>query len=193
MSSLSELKTYLKFNLNINQKNISNIPTNEFDAVIFHQKYFKDDKERKLLSHIKCIKILATSNNNNVSIFDSIILLPCSIEEINKQVEITASKRKFSKSSSISVKDYLLDKNEKKLMKKGNYIVLTEKEIQLIELLLIHKEPITKNKILSLVWHYSTDSDTHTVETHIYRLRKKIIDKFSDENFIFNNKEGYYL
>ena len=87
----------------------------------------------------------------------------------------------------------MLDKNEKKLMKKGNYIVLTEKEIQLIELLLIHKEPITKNKILSLVWHYSTDSDTHTVETHIYRLRKKIIDKFSDENFIFNNKEGYYL
>ena len=48
-------------------------------------------------------------------------------------------------------------------------------------------------KILSIVWNYSSDADTHTVETHIYRLRKKIKKKFSDENFILNSKEGYYL
>ena len=52
---------------------------------------------------------------------------------------------------------------------------------------------MSKDKILSLVWNYSSDADTHTVETHIYRLRKKITDKFTDENFILNNKEGYYL
>ena len=70
---------------------------------------------------------------------------------------------------------------------------MTEKEIQLLELLLAQNKPINKNEILSTVWNYSSDADTHTVETHIYRLRKKINDKFSDEEFILNDKNGYYL
>ena len=70
---------------------------------------------------------------------------------------------------------------------------MTEKEIQLLELLLKKDRPISKNIILSSVWNYSEDADTHTVETHIYRLRKKISDKFTDEKFILNNKDGYYL
>ena len=73
------------------------------------------------------------------------------------------------------------------------FVILTEKEIQLIELFLYSKKPISKNKILSSVWNYSSDADTHTVETHIYRLRKKINEKFLDSKFILNNKEGYYL
>ena len=72
-------------------------------------------------------------------------------------------------------------------------MILTEKEIQLIELFLNSKKPISKNKILSLVWNYSSDADTHTVETHIYRLRKKINEKFADGKFILNDKEGYFL
>ncbi len=87
----------------------------------------------------------------------------------------------------------MLDKNEKKLSKKNSSIILTEKEIQLIELLLNNSKPISKNKILSSVWNYSTDADTHTVETHIYRLRKKISDNFMDDKFIFNKKDGYHL
>ena len=63
--------------------------------------------------------------------------------------------------------------------------------MQLLELFLKNKGPISKDKILSFVWNYSSDADTHTVETHIYRLRKKINDKFSDENFIVNTKKGY--
>ena len=55
------------------------------------------------------------------------------------------------------------------------------------------KKPISKDNILSSVWNYSADADTHTVETHIYRLRKKVTDKFMDEKFILNNKDGYYL
>ena len=78
-------------------------------------------------------------------------------------------------------------------MKGSNFIVLTEKEIQLLELFLSNKAAISKKNILSLVWNYSTSADTHTVETHIYRLRKKISDKFYDEEFILNNKKGYYL
>ena len=103
------------------------------------------------------------------------------------------AKKAFSKNSSIEIKKYLLNKNEKKLSKNGNEIILTEKEIQLLELFLINKEPISKDKILLSVWNYSPDVDTHTVETHIYRLRKKINDKFSDENFIVNTKYGYSL
>ena len=65
--------------------------------------------------------------------------------------------------------------------------------MQLLELFLDNKKPISKDKILSSVWNYSPDADTHTVETHIYRLRKKINDKFSDDNFIKNTKDGYHL
>ncbi len=87
----------------------------------------------------------------------------------------------------------MLDKNEKKLIKEKDFIILTEKEIHLLEILLNSKEPISKNEILAHVWNYSSDTDTHTVETHIYRLRKKINEKFSDDNFLLNNKKGYYL
>ena len=65
---------------------------------------------------------------------------------------------------------------------------MTEKEIQLLELFIDKKKPISKDNILSPVWNYSSHADTHTVETHIYRLRKKISDKFVDEKFILNNK-----
>ncbi len=82
---------------------------------------------------------------------------------------------------------------KKKLSRSNNYIILTEKEVQLLELLVDEKQPISKDSILSSVWNYASDADTHTVETHIYRLRKKIIDKFRDEKFILNNKNGYYL
>ena len=142
----------------------------------------------------KCVKILATNKNRKKSdIFDGIISLPTSVKEVNKIVEISAAKKQFTINSSIKIKDYSLDKNEKKLVKNNISVILTEKEIQLLELFLCNKKPISKSLILSLVWNYSTDADTHTVETHIYRLRKKILDNFSDEQFILNNKEGYYL
>ena len=86
-----------------------------------------------------------------------------------------------------------LDKNQKILGKEKKKISLTEKEIKLLELLLDSKKPISKNFIQKTVWEYSEEADTHTVETHIYRLRKKIADEFKDEKFILNSKNGYYL
>ena len=125
--------------------------------------------------------------------YDAFLEIPSSLKEINAAVENVAAKKIFSKNSSIEIKKYLLNKNEKKLLNQDKEIILTEKEIQLLELFLNNKKPISKNKILSSVWNYSSDADTHTVETHIYRLRKKINDKFSDENFIINTKDGYSL
>ena len=87
----------------------------------------------------------------------------------------------------------MLNKNEKKLCKEENFIILTEKEIQLLELFLKNKKSISKDYILSSVWNYSANVDTHTVETHIYRLRKKIDDKFNDQSFILSDKSGYFI
>ncbi len=139
------------------------------------------------------MKICLSKKDNQTKKWNENILLPTTVKEINRVIENSIAKNKFNKNSSIKVKEYLLDKNEKKLLKMNNSIILTEKEIQLIELLLNNAKPISKDKILSLVWNYSTDADTHTVETHIYRLRKKISEKFLDDEFILNTKNGYCL
>ena len=152
------------------------------------------DKLKKIINIKDCLKVLACSKKSKINEnFDHIINLPTSIKEINRIIEDIFAKKRFNKNSSIEVKSYILDKNEKKLVKKNNFVILTEKEIQLIELFLNSEKPISKKNILSFVWNYSSDADTHTVETHIYRLRKKIKDKFLDEEFILNDKDGYYL
>ena len=125
--------------------------------------------------------------------YDAFLELPATLKEINTIIENTVVKKNLIKILQLAIKSYFLNKNEKKLFKLDGFIILTEKEIQLLELLLNKQKPISKDNILSSVWNYSSDADTHTVETHIYRLRKKITDKFMDENFILNNKYGYYL
>ena len=161
---------------------------------MFHQDYLEANLFEKLLKSIDKIKIIATNTNKfNTDIFNYSIFLPLSIGELNNIIANSVVKKSFSKNSSIIIKDYILDKNEKKLIINNIYILLTEKEIQLLELFSININPIEKKEILRRVWKYSTTADTHTVETHIYRLRKKIKDKFSDNNFILNNKNGYYL
>ena len=138
-------------------------------------------------------KICAVNSKEKMNDYDACLELPTSINFLNSVVTDVLAKNKFYQNSSINIKNYLLNKNEKKLFKQNSFVVLTEKEIQLLELFLNQKEPITKDIILDSVWHYSSDADTHTVETHIYRLRKKISEKFFDDKFILNNKAGYYL
>ena len=193
VSTLIELKPFLKFNLHANFSILGKQTTN-CDALICHEDLLNNEKQiNNILIADKFVKILASSTNNKTNNFDGILKLPASLSEINFIIENLTAKKKFNLNSSIEIKNYILDKNEKKLSNKNSFIFLTEKEIQLLELFLNTKKPISKNKIQSLVWNYSSDADTHTVETHIYRLRKKIIDKFFDQNFILNNKKGYYL
>ena len=186
-STLNELKPFLKFNP-VNEKNSIN-----YDIILFHEEALKDKENTKLINTSHSLKICASSKKIASDNFDAFLETPSSLKEINSIVEIVAAKKEFSKNSSIEIKKYSLNKNEKKLLKDGNEIVLTEKEIQLLELFLNNKKPISKDKILSSVWNYSSEADTHTVETHVYRLRKKINDKFSDKNFIVNTKDGYSL
>tara|TARA_Y100001958_G_C21206459_1_gene532505 strand:- start:683 stop:1303 length:621 start_codon:yes stop_codon:yes gene_type:complete len=192
LSSLNELRKYLKFDFIVKKPNISINSLEKYDGIIIHEDHISNI--RSFLEYKKCFRILATSKKKNAETnFDFILKLPTSITEINNLIESSAAKKIFNKNSSIKIKSYLLDKNERKLFKKDKFIILTEKEIQLLELFLSEKKVISKKNILSLVWQYSSDADTHTVETHVYRLRKKINEKFSDEKFILNNKEGYYL
>jgi len=187
ISTLNELKGFLKFNPLFKNSN------KDFEVILFHIDILANKKEKEFIDRSNSIKICLGSNKNIKVKFDACLELPTSLKQINTIIENTSAKQKFNKNSSIEVKDYFLDKNEKKLCKSEQFIILTEKEIQLIELFLDNKHPISKDKILSSVWNYSSDADTHTVETHIYRLRKKITEKFMDEKFILNNKEGYFL
>ena len=186
-TTLNELKPFLKFN-SITEKN-----SLDFDVILFHEEALNNKEAKKLIENSNSLKIFASSNKKSSNNYDAFLELPSSLKEFNIVVENVAAKKIFIKNSSIKIKEYLLNKNEKKLTKNNNEIILTEKEIQLLELFLNVKKPISKDKILSSVWNYSSDADTHTVETHIYRLRKKINDKFLDENFIVNTKDGYSL
>jgi len=188
VSTLNELKIYLKFNPSINDLN------DNPNAILFHINALQDINQKNYIDSKDSIKICVGKKNELKDNFDANLELPTTLKEINTIIENTVAKKKFNKNSSISIKkDYLLNKNEKKLSKSSDFIILTEKEIQLLELFLNSKKPLSKDYILSSVWNYSSDADTHTVETHIYRLRKKIAEKFIDQKFILNNKNGYYL
>ena len=186
-TTLNELEPFLKFN-SIKEKNCS-----DFDVILFHEEALKNEEDKKIIFSSNRLKICSSNNKNTSNKYDAFLAIPSSLKEINTAVENVAAKKIFSKNSSIQIKKYLLNKNEKKLSSGNDEIILTEKEIHLLELFINNKKPISKDKILSSVWNYSSDADTHTVETHIYRLRKKINDKFYDENFIVNTKDGYSL
>ena len=184
--TLNELKPFLKFN-SITEKN--NL---DCDVILFHEDSLNDNNS-EIINNTNCLKVCASYKKNSSKNIDAFLALPFSVKEINSVIENIVAKKKFSRNSSINIKEYLLNKNEKKLSKNNKEIILTEKEIQLLELFLKNKSSISKDKILTSVWNYASDADTHTVETHIYRLRKKINDKFTDDNFILNNKDGYSL
>ena len=185
LSTLNELRQFLKFNpIDVTSKL-------DFEVILFHEDALRDENNKNIINNNNCLKVYAYHAKKPSDNFDAYLELPSSTKEIDAIIESVAAKKKFNKNSSIEIKKYLLNKNEKKLSKDKDEITLTEKEIQLLELFLNNQKPLSKDKILSFVWNYSSDADTHTVETHIYRLRKKIKDKFSDENFIVNTKEGY--
>jgi len=193
-NSMNELKEHLNFNLSFLENNKIDNNYDNFDVVLIHEGALKDENISKSVNKINSIKMLIARPQYFSSFkYDEKINLPIDINELNKKVVELNMKKKFSLNSSIQVKNYILDKNEKKLKKNDLSIVVTEKEVQLIELLFNSTKHLKKKIILQEVWKYSSDADTHTVETHIYRLRKKIIDKFQDDNFIINTKSGYII
>ncbi len=191
---MKELKEHLNFNLSFIKINEINELSNKYDVLLIHESILKDENTKKSLNKISSNKILISKSKDFKNFkFDERLNIPINISELNKKAVELSARKEFSSNSSIEIKDYILDKNEKKLKKNNSFIIVTEKEIQLLELLFKKKDFLKKKIILETVWKYASDADTHTVETHIYRLRKKIIDEFNDKNFIINSKEGYKI
>ena len=119
--------------------------------------------------------------------------IPFSILNLKKKIVSLSARYKFKESSLINLHGYTINKNERKIKKDNLELQLTEKEINFLILFSQNNKPLSKNFVLNNVWNYSPESDTHTVETHIHRLRKKISQKFNDNNFIKNTDKGYYI
>ena len=120
-------------------------------------------------------------------------IFPLTIIKLKELINIQLIQIKFNQQSKINIKSYELNLNSKFFSKNNLSLKLTEKEIEII---LYLNEIKTKRAVSDLqknIWGYSPDMETHTVETHIYRLRKKISDKFDDENFILSHKNGYFI
>ena len=102
-------------------------------------------------------------------------------------------KQQFSNQSRIEIKDYLVDLNSREIIKNKIKLKLTEKEVNTVMYLFRSNKSVSIDELQKNVWGYISDIETHTVETHIYRLRKKILKIFDDQNFIISEKNGYKI
>ena len=118
---------------------------------------------------------------------------PIKVSQLIEKLNIKFLKIQFSNKSKIIINNYLIDLNTRELSLKDKKLKLTEKEISVILYLFNNKTSISIRELQVNVWQYQPDIETHTVETHIYRLRKKIASIFNEENFILSKKDGYTI
>ena len=152
----------------------------------------KDFKKLKDLSNSDCL-IISKSKKENLNNFFLIENIPIKIDQLIQQINIQFLKKKFNFQSDFFIGSYKLNLNSREISKNDKTIFLTEREINLILFLKKKSSAVKINELQKEVWSYGSKLDTHTVETHIYRLRKKIKDKFDDDKFILSSKEGYLI
>ena len=174
-TSIEELKDYLNFKLTIINKNLENELLTKYDILFIHEDYLIKNPSIKFLEEINNIKILARiSENIFPNIFTEKVLLPISINDLNHIVESTIIKKNFINNSSIKIKKYTLDKNEKKLIKNNMFILLTEKEIQLLELFLTSKKGISKSNFLIILV-----LTVYTNKVNIYHFKDTLLLQYT--------------
>ena len=118
---------------------------------------------------------------------------PIKIDQFIEKINIQLLKQKYNYQLEIRINKYKLNLNSREISLNKKLIKLTEREIDIILFLNENKKPINIDILQKEVWGYSSGLETHTVETHIYRLRKKLKDKFNDEEFILSLKKGYQI
>ena len=169
---LSEVKENLNFNLiNISKKDFSNIN-------------FKDYKNYVLLSRNE---ILNVKNQININDF------PVKLTQLIEKINLEFLKNRFNQQSNILIGKYKINMNSKEITLNNKNLKLTEKEINTILYIFEKKKSVNIKDLQSNVWKYQLELETHTVETHIHRLRKKIKDSFNDDNFIISSNNGYKI
>ena len=180
---LNEIKNLLSFD-------IQNYPTEE--------EFLKDLNKNNSLSkstiitnsNVRFKSASVNIDKRNILVFDN---FPIQLNKLIDKINIQLIKQKYDYQSKIRIKDYNLNFNSRIISKNSNELKLTEREIDIILFLKNQTEPKTIDILQNEIWHYSSDLETHTVETHIYRLRKKIKDQFNDQNFILSYKDGYSI
>ena len=144
----------------------------------------KDQNDYLLISNkkIKNVENQLTLNN-----------FPIDIIKLIESINVKFLKKKYSQQSDIDIGDYKLNLNSRKIFNGTKSLNLTEREANIIVYLNNSKKPVKISKLQTEVWGHNSKLETHTVETHIYRLRKKINDIFEDNNFIKSSKSGYVI
>ena len=179
---LEEIKDFLNFN--VEYINLKEITKKDFE----NNKDFKNSLFLILNSEeLKAEKIL---NPRNIIQLNS---LPISLSKLIEKINVSSLKFNFQSQSKIEVKNYIIDINVRKIIKDKSELKLTEREIEIILFLLNKKLPQNVDALQTEIWKQKKELDTHTVETHIYRLRKKMNEKFDDGDFIKSNELGYFL
>tara|TARA_B100001093_G_scaffold150922_1_gene143672 strand:- start:400 stop:999 length:600 start_codon:yes stop_codon:yes gene_type:complete len=138
---------------------------------------------------------LIISNKKYLDISNQFVLenTPINIFKLVEKINIEFLKLQFNSQSHVKVKNYIIDLNSREMSVNNTKIKLTEKEINTIIYLSKSNKPVSIDKLQEKVWSYQSDIETHTVETHIYRLRKKILNIFNDKEFIISEKNGYQI
>ena len=154
----------------------------------------KDFFLKKNFFNVKNIFFMSPKNRkiyieNNYNIFK----YPVDIYNLIEKINIQLIKYKYNFQSKIKVKNYSLDLNSRIISKGDNILKLTEREMDIIIFLTESNLPQKINALQNRVWGYSSELETHTVETHVYRLRKKIYDSFKDQYFIISTDTGYFI
>ena len=171
-SILNEIKHSLNFNLlNVSEKEFDNLKLDNLN------------------------NFLIITKNRNLNIKNQILLndFPLKISKIIETININFLKIKFNQQSDIDLGNYKLNLNSRNIFDEDKELSLTEKEADIIIFLKNSKKPVSIDELQIHVWGHSSKLETHTVETHIYRLRKKINDTFDDNNFIKSSKSGYVI
>ena len=185
-------------NFNLLYEILDEIKENLYFKIIKYESeddFIKDHdlKEKNTLIISKSSQKLLLNKNlteKNLLILNS---LPLSLIKLVELINIQSIKLRFNHQSKINIKGYDLNLNSKFFSKDNLDLKLTEKEIEIILYLEKSKTKNTVQELQKNIWGYSPNMETHTVETHIYRLRKKISNKFSDEQFILSHKNGYFI
>ena len=196
---LDEIKDNLSFkvvNFDTEDKFLKILNENKTD----HKKIFiittihKKDFFLKKNFNIK--KIFFLIENNSEQNFDqncNIFKYPINIYNLIEKINIQLIKQKYNFQSKIKIKNYSLDLNSRTISKNSKNLKLTEREMDIILFLNNSEKPQKINVLQNQVWRYLYKLETHTVETHIYRLRKKMNDNFKDDNFIVSSDAGYFI
>ena len=151
-----------------------------------------ENKELDKSNLSKYENFLIVSDSKNDIENCKILSVPKKIDKILEQINIWFLSNKYSSQAKVKIGNYFLNLNSRQIINNNNSLNLTEKETELI-LFVLENKNVSLKDLQKNVWKHTSELETHTVETHVYRLRKKIFDKFQDENFINHGKQGYYL